>query len=75
MTRAHLSCLKGDFLQALKYNPLFFLGIPFIYLLLFQTKSKKYEKIYNITIAILFISFFVMNFLRIFNLFGLQYIK
>ena len=30
MTRAHIALLKGDIELAFAYNPLFFLGIPFI---------------------------------------------
>jgi hypothetical protein len=64
MTRAHMAALRLDFKAAMEYNPVFFLGIPCIFLLthdcLFTEKTQKYRKIIGgILLGIIFAAYVV----------------
>lgn len=46
MTRAHLAALRLDFATALYYHPVFFTGIPFLWLLFHQQFFRqKWQKV------------------------------
>lgn len=73
MTRAHISLLKGEINQAFTYNPLFFLGIPTLYLICNDNLGKKHPKLYKNLLIITIGLLFMMNIIRILGLFGLKY--
>ena len=41
MTRAHLAALRLDFAQAFYYHPVFFVGVPFLWILCHESLFKK----------------------------------
>ena len=46
MTRAHLSALQLDFVSALAYHPVFFTGLPFLWVLVHQHLfQKKWQRV------------------------------
>ncbi len=46
MTRAHLSALQLDFASALAYHPVFFTGLPFLWVLVHQHLfQKKWQRV------------------------------
>lgn len=46
MTRAHLAALRLDFAAAFSYHPVFFIGLPFLWLLAHeQLFQKKWHKV------------------------------
>lgn len=65
MTRAHLAALRLDFKGAMEYHSLFFLGVPYIYLVthdeLFKGKAKKAYYALVISLTALFIIRYVIN--------------
>jgi hypothetical protein len=62
MTRAHLAALRLDFAAAFGYHPLFFLGVPFLFLISHDMLFKgRLQKPYEITV-ILLLAAFVINF-------------
>ena len=74
MTRAYESLLNGNIELAFKYNPLFFLGVPFIIFILWPNLYNKYPKIFKSVLIGITLLFFVMNIFRIFGWFGFYYI-
>lgn len=67
MTRAHLAALRLDFAAAFSHHPLFFLGLPYLFLLfheqLFKGKAKKVHLVLEVGLTILFL---VVFFCRLF---------
>ena len=65
MTRAHLSALSFDFVTAFRYHPMFFIGVPFLALVMFEEnftgKLKKISNITVITIGLLFILVYIIR--------------
>lgn len=65
MTRAHIAALNLDFITALRYHPMFFIGLPFLALVLFEEnftgKLKKISNITVITIGLLFILIYIIR--------------
>ncbi len=65
MTRAHLSALSLDFITALRYHPMFFIGLPFLALVMFEEnftgRLKKISNITVITIGLLFILIYIIR--------------
>ncbi len=65
MTRAHIAALNLDFITALRYHPMFFIGLPFLALVLFEEnftgKVKKISNITVITIGLLFILIYIIR--------------
>lgn len=59
MTRAHLAALRLDFKAAFEYHPLFFLGVPFIFIIthdeLFTGKYKKLHTALVVALTALFL--------------------
>ena len=47
MTRAHLSALQLDFVSALAYHPVFFTGLPFLWVLVHQHLFQKKPFLYQ----------------------------
>ena len=41
MTRAHLAALRLDFATALNYHPIFFVGVPFLWVIFHESLFKK----------------------------------
>ena len=64
MTRAHLAALRLDLAGALAYHPLFFLGLPYLFLLfhdsLFSPKGRRIKMVLCVflTLLLLFVWFF-----------------
>ena len=73
MTRAHISLLKGEIKNAFTYNPLFFLGLPTLYLICNDTQNKKHPKLHTVLLGLFIGLLFIMYIMRIFGLFGLKY--
>lgn len=66
MTRAHLAALRLDFAAALNHHPLFFLGIPYLWLLFHEDVFfKKKRKLWIFLIifgATLFLGVYIFRF-------------
>ena len=66
MTRAHLAALRFDFKSAFNYHQLFFLGLPYLYILtheeLFKGKAKKFYLPTIISLTALFIVRYIISF-------------
>lgn len=66
MTRAHLAALRFDFKTAFEYHPLFFLGVPYIFLLIHNELFKgKWKLPYNICIWTLTGMFLICYIIRL----------
>ena len=66
MTRAHLAALRLDFSAALDHHPLFFLGLPYLFLLFHDSLfSKKGVRIKNLFCVFLTLAFFLCWSLRL----------
>lgn len=67
MTRAHLAALRFDFKSAFDYHPLFFLGVPYLFLLTHdELFNKKWKLPYQITVGIttgLFILCYIIRYI------------
>lgn len=65
MTRAHFAALRLDFGAAFSYHPLFFLGLPYLFLLtheeIFPAKLKKPYWITVITMTVLFVVRYIVS--------------
>ena len=69
MTRAHLAFLTFNFKEAIYYHPVFFLGIPFLFLIIhnklpFLKDKEKYNyirKVLVICISIILITVYVLR--------------
>ena len=75
MTRAHISFLKGNLNQAFTYNPLFFLGLPSLYLMCNDKLNEKHPKLYKWLFILILSLLFIMNIMRILGICGLEYVK
>ncbi len=65
MTRAHLAALRLDLSGALSHHPLFFLGLPYLFLLFHERIfSKKYHKIWLFLVVFLTILFLAVFLFR-----------
>lgn len=66
MTRAHLSALSLDLITALRYHPMFFIGLPFLALVLFEENfTGKLKKISNITVTTIGLLFILVYVIRL----------
>ncbi|MBP3922549.1 MAG: DUF2752 domain-containing protein [Ruminiclostridium sp.] len=66
MTRAHISALSLDFVTAFRYHPLFFLGIPFIIVMVAEENfTGKLKKITNIAVTGTGVLFLVVYIIRL----------
>lgn len=66
MTRAHLAALRLDFSTAFYYHPVFFLGIPYLLLLIFdEMLPQKLKKIRKWAIVVITLIILVVYFIRI----------
>lgn len=68
MTRAHLACLSGDIAGALSIHPLFFFGVPYLWLLFHGSiffAAPKSSSFRRITLAILTAAFFLVYLIRL----------
>lgn len=72
MTRAHLAALRLDFASAIYYNPVFFLAIPTLFLLIHDRIAPKYDKIRKILAALLLSVIFAAYIVRVF-LYGFDF--
>ncbi len=65
MTRAHISALHLDFVTALRYHPLFFLGIPFIVVAVAEDNfTGRLKKVTNILVTgtgVLFLMIYIIR--------------
>ena len=58
MTRAHIAALRLDFKSAMEYHSLFFLGLPFLFLITHDELFKGvWKKIYTSTVIIMAVLF------------------
>ena len=65
ITRMFVALFHGNIYQAFRYNPLVFIELPIIFILLFLYKYKKeYRKVINILFTILLIVTIVYGVLR-----------
>ena len=65
ITRMFVALFHGNIYQAFRYNPLVFIELPIIFILLFLYKYKKeYRKVINILFAMLLIVTIVYGVLR-----------
>ena len=65
ITRMFVALFHGNIYQAFRYNPLVFIELPIIFILLFLYKYKKeYRKLINILFAMLLIVTIVYGVLR-----------
>jgi hypothetical protein len=66
MTRAHFAALRLDFTAAFRHHSLFFLGLPYLYVLtheeLFKGKAKKFYLPTIISLTALFIVRYIISF-------------
>lgn len=66
MTRAHFAALRLDFKAAFGFHQLFFLGLPYLYILtheeLFKGKAKKFYLPTIISLTALFIVRYIISF-------------
>lgn len=68
MTRAHLAALRFDFKEALEYHPLFFLGIPYLFLLFHDELFKgKFKKLYIVLVITLTLMFIILWLFKVFH--------
>ena len=66
MTRAHIAALKLDFITALRYHPMFFIGLPFLALVIFEENfTGKLKKISNITVTTIGLLFILVYVIRL----------
>ena len=63
MTRAHLAALRLDFAAAFSYHPLFFLGIPYLFLLFHEEIFKKWWKKAYFVVIIALTAFFLIRYI------------
>ena len=60
MTRAHLAAMRLDFAAAFGYHPLFFLGLPYLFLLTHDMLFKgRLQRPYEITVILLSAAFII----------------
>lgn len=69
MSRAHLAALRLDFSAAFGFHPLFFLGVPYLFLLLHDGLfSKKGKRLKNLLAALLTAAFLICWLLRLLSI-------